>query len=140
MSNRSTVNSPASIAATALESQESRLACIALCVSSSVGMPGTRARVTNQMVRMKCLMKQNLQRRHFVVPFDQCRHRAEAFQRLQIQAPDLVADPRAVIVDAKGGAVGQGLDAMPSQLDLADRIGWQRCDIGRGVPAVILGA
>src|SRR6266852_2726060 len=140
MSSRLAETYPASIGATALESRERRLACIASCISSSVGMPGIPARVVNQMVRMGRLMKQNLQRWHFVIPFDQRRHCTEAHQRLLIQPPDLVADPRAVIVDAKSGAVGQGLDAVSSQMDLADRIRWQGCDIGRGVPAVIVGA
>src|SRR3984893_15815162 len=106
MSSRSVGTPPASIGEIARLSRRRRLAFVALCISSSVGMAGFLARVVNQTARTTCLQKQDLQQRHFVIPFDQRRHRAKACNGLPIQAPNLVTEPRAVIVDAKDGAVG----------------------------------
>src|SRR6516165_5777982 len=93
----------------------------------------------DQGVGMARLRQQHLKRRYIVVPFDQRRDRTEAAQRFRVERPHLVGHARGVIVDPQAAAVGELAHAMAGEVDLADCLARQRCHIGRGVPAVILG-
>src|SRR5260370_16282613 len=85
------------------------------------------------------LLKQNVQRRHVVVPLNQSGDSTEARNCFPVERPDFLADARAVIVDAQGASVRKGFDTVSGQMDFADGFGRQGGDIGRGIPAVVMG-
>src|ERR1700737_3563068 len=140
MSSRSWLTCAASIAETASFSRCTRLLCIAFCNSSSVGMAGFLDGVGNDSTGVAGLLEQSLQRRHLIVPFDQRWNGSEARQRRFIQRPDLVADRGTVVVDTQRAAVGEFSDAVPGEMNLAHRIRRQCGDVGRSIPAMIVGA
>src|SRR6185369_14626253 len=82
-------------------------------------------------------VQQHAERGNIGVPFDQRGDRTEQRERVGIQAPDLIADARAVIVDADNAAVGQLLDAVAGEMNFTDGMVWKRCEIGVRIPAVI---
>src|SRR5712671_5452216 len=103
-------------------------ACIAVCSSSSVGMAGSVcARDKGRSV--VGLLKQDVQRRHVVVPLNQSGDSTEARNCVPVERPDFLADARAVIVDAQGASVRESLDAVSGQMDFADGFGRQGGDI-----------
>src|SRR6266849_10037783 len=139
MSSRSAVMCAASIAETVTLSRRTRLTCIAVCNSSSVGITGSVcARDKGRSV--VGLLKQDVQRRHVVVPLNQSGDSTEARNGFPVERPDFLADARAVIVDAQGASVRESLDAVSGQMDFADGFGRQGGDIGRGIPAMVMGA
>src|SRR5260370_42327763 len=86
------------------------------------------------------LLKQDVQRRHVVVPLNQSGDSTEARNCCPVERPDFLADARAVIVDAQGASVRKGFDTVSGQMDFADGLGGQGGDISRGIPAVVVGA
>ena len=56
------------------------------------------------------------------------------------KCPDLGADAGSVIVDPKTAAAFKIFDRMTGEMDLLDRSGVQRREVGRRLPAVINGA
>src|SRR5215467_6212689 len=108
MFSRSEGTFSASIAAAAPSSRSTRLARMARCNSSSVGI--SRLRRVGQCQKrtgMVRLTEQHIERRHVGVPLDQSWHRTEAFERFSVQCPYFRDNPRAVIVDAQGAAVAE---------------------------------
>src|SRR4030088_3084553 len=140
MSSRSWLTCVASIAETVWFSRCTRLLCMAFCNSSSVGMADFLDGVANEAAGVAGFPEQNLQRWHLIVPFDQRWNGAEARQRRSIQRPDLVADLGTVVVDTQRAAVGECSDAVPGKMNLAHRIRRQCGDVGRSIPAMIVGA
>src|SRR5690242_6100523 len=108
--------------------------------SSSVGMRRLRLRSIQQSLGACRLLNQDVQWRNIVVPLDQRRYWPKTLQCCFVQGPHFVDDSRAVIVDPQRAAIQRRSNRMSTQMDFADHTGWQCGDIGRGVPAVVLGA
>src|SRR5207244_4139570 len=101
-----------------------RLRRIARCISSSVGT-GAPFFAGNERGRSACFLKQNVERRHVIVPFDQRRDRAESCDGLPVKRPDLLADPGTVIVNPERAAVREASNAVTGEVDFPDNIDWQ---------------
>src|SRR6266851_5742847 len=98
MLSRSAGTFSASIAAAAPSSRSIRLARIARCSSSSVGIACLLFGPREQRAGKVRLAEQHVEGRHVVVPFDQRRNRTEPRERFPVQRPYFGNDPRAVIV------------------------------------------
>ena len=93
-----------------------------------------------QRLRLRRLVEQYAERRHVGIPFDQGRDPPKPRQCLREKCPDLGADAGSVIVDPKTAAAFKIFDRMTGEMDLLDRSGVQRREVGRRLPAVINGA
>src|SRR5260370_18295374 len=85
-------------------------------------------------------LKQDVQRRHVVVPLNQSGDSTETRNCVPVERPDFLADARGVIVDAQGASVGEGFDTVSGQMDFADGLAVQGGDLSRGISAVVVGA
>src|SRR5712692_4376122 len=82
------------------------------------------------------LLEQDGQRRDLEIPLDEGGTRARARERMVVERPYLRSDPRAMVVDEDGDAVGV-VDAVPGHMELFDGSGRQRVDIRDRVEAEI---
>src|SRR3954471_15457754 len=64
------------------------------------------------------LADEGIEWRQILVPFDETRHQAKAFERHFVQTPDGLGDDRSVIVDQNLGAATRNA-RMPSKMNFA---------------------
>src|SRR5260370_32798883 len=94
-----------------------------MCSSSSIDISVHMGQLSSVMR----LVQQDLERGEVGVPLDQRGYRAEALERRGVEFPDGLRNPGAVIVDQDVHVLG---DVMAGEVDLADRLDWQRVEIG----------
>src|SRR6516225_8683040 len=120
MLSRSAPTPSGSMAAAAASSRSTRLARMARCTSSSVGMGslpfgggrgggGRRARrgFGHERAGMRRLTDEHVERWDVVVPFDERWNRTELRQRDAIERPYFGNHPRGMIVDPHRAAIGK---------------------------------
>src|SRR5688572_4736310 len=98
----------------------------ACCSSRNAGIGRLRA---HDALGMRGFFKQHRERGYLRVPLDQRWHAPEQRHRLGIERPDLLADTRAVVVDADRAAIVELAQRVPSEMNLADAIARQRAKI-----------
>src|SRR6516162_3417459 len=111
-------------------SSSTRLRYIARWSSSSRGIADPVWNPVQHRLRLRRFVEQRGERGHVDIPFNEGRNRPKPRQSFGVKHPDFGADPRPVIINAELDAVIEIFDRMTGEVDLADRSGVQRREIG----------